>query len=408
MGRYFQLGLVAWLVATAAWGEDGERVQWKRLFMQSSIFLGIENGFRYATEPATRHPQMPFFKGYVDSVTNLHGWKDGNPFLDNYIGHPMQGAVSGYIWAQNDPKFWNVEFGRNPSYWKSRLRAALFSWAYSTQIEIGPFSEASIGNIQAKRPEQGLVDHVVTPVVGTAWMIGEDVLDRYVIRRLERRTTNRVYRVLARGGLNPTRSFANVIGGKWPWARTADEAERLLPAEERRLARARMDVEPPRGVAPFELSLNSYVLDAGNRPCLGGGTTVAVRMGEEWQWVGDWNGCMSRGLTTDRTGDFMTYMMGPRWTPLRTGRWHPYLQALAGGSKATQEVLAAGKAPLDLDTAGPAIAAGGGLDFRLNAAISFRVVSVEYTRAWIHDLPGFSARRGWQFKGAFVVRAGTW
>ena len=124
--------------------------------MQSGRFLLIENGWRYATEDATRHPHMPFFKGYVDSVTNIHGWADGNPFLDNYVGHPMQGSVSGFIWTQNDPRYRNVAFGRNPEYWTSRLRATAFAWGYSTLSEIGPFSEASIGNIQAKIPSRAL------------------------------------------------------------------------------------------------------------------------------------------------------------------------------------------------------------------------------------------------------------
>ena len=60
-----------------------------------------------------------------------------------YVGHPMQGAVSGYLWTLNDPRYRNVVFGRNPEYWKSRLRAGAFAWAYSEQSEIGVISEAS-------------------------------------------------------------------------------------------------------------------------------------------------------------------------------------------------------------------------------------------------------------------------
>lgn len=405
-----------------------EPVQWKSLFKQSLTFMTIENGWRYATERATRSPGMPFFKGYVDSVTNMHGWADGNPFLDNYIGHPMQGAASGLIWIQNDPRYRNVEFGRNPEYWRSRLRAGAYMWAYSTLLELGPFSEASIGNIQAKIPEQGLVDHVITPLFGLGWLIGEDALDRFVIRRLEMRTNNRVYRILLRGCLNPTRSFSNVIGGRLPWRRLADEELRFRPAPSQAPSRARRPVEPLAGVAPFELGVNSYFLQATNGPCIGGGATAAFRIHPQWQIVGDLNGCTMNGLQKNFSGDYMTYVAGPRWTPLLNGRWKPYLQVLAGGSKATQELMMPElKAELErqasrtggpvpdateytrqFDTAGYAISAGAGLDLHLNQAFAIRLASVDYTRAWIQPMPGFAAPGGIQLKFGVALRVGTW
>src|SRR5262249_36407961 len=76
---------------------------WHALFVQSFAFLSFEHAFRYATEEQTRQNLSgPFFQGYVNSVGSLHGWSDGDPFIVNYVGHPMQGAVSGYIWTHND------------------------------------------------------------------------------------------------------------------------------------------------------------------------------------------------------------------------------------------------------------------------------------------------------------------
>ena len=147
---------------------QAEGVQWGSLFRQSGYFLGIQHGFRMATEPGTRKGMKgPFFNGWYDSVASLHGWSDGDPFLVNYVGHPMQGAVAGYIWVQNDTQYRKAQFGANRKYWKSRLRAAAFTWAYSTQFELGPLSEASLGKIQNSHPQQGLVDHVITPVAGS-------------------------------------------------------------------------------------------------------------------------------------------------------------------------------------------------------------------------------------------------
>jgi hypothetical protein len=405
-----------------------EKVRWKSLILQSTQFLTIETAFRYATEPGTRSPHRPFFRGYLDSVTNLHGWADGNPFLDNYIGHPIQGAVSGFIWIQNDPRYRNVVFGRDPEYWKSRLRAGAFAWAYGTLQEIGPISEASIGNIQSRAPEYGFVDHVITPAFGLGWLIAEDILDRYVVRHFERKTNNRVYRVLLRGGLNPTRSFANVMAGRWPWDRLGDESERFLDAPYRSVPRKRPSVESRPGVAPFDLAINSYLLNGTNGPCIGGGATVAFRVHSEWQIVGDLNGCKMNGLETNLSGDSMTYVLGPRWTPMLSGRWHPYFQVLGGGSKVTQELFMPElKAALEksvrstspslidhslytrlFETAGPALVAGAGVDYQLNNAFSIRMLSVDYTKAWVRDLPGFASPNGIQVKAGLVLHTGTW
>ncbi len=184
--------------------ERGSGIDWHGLGRQSSFFLAVQHGFRLATEPGTRAGMRgPFFRGWMQSVGSLHGWSDGDPFYVNYIGHPMQGAVSGYIWTHNDRDYIGAEIGRNAFYWKSRLRATAYSWAYSTMFEIGPLSEASLGKIQSRYPQQGFVDHVVTPVIGLGWMIGEDALDKYVIQRFEEKFENGYLRLMVRGVLNP-------------------------------------------------------------------------------------------------------------------------------------------------------------------------------------------------------------
>lgn len=67
---------------------DNGGIDWQGLLGQSLAFLAVEHGFRYLTEEGTRHSHLSFFGGYVDSVTNLHGWADGDPFYVNYVGHP--------------------------------------------------------------------------------------------------------------------------------------------------------------------------------------------------------------------------------------------------------------------------------------------------------------------------------
>ncbi|MBX7222430.1 MAG: hypothetical protein K1Y36_20950 [Blastocatellia bacterium] len=205
---------------------SGERgFQWAPAFKQSFHFLIIQHLFRFGTESGTRSEfNGPFFKDYFKSVGSLRGWDDGDPFLVNYIGHPMQGAVTGYIQIHNDPKGICQEVGFNRGYWNSRLKAMGWSALYSTQFEIGPISEASLGNVgkfgTKKSPHpMAFVDLVVTPTLGTGVIVGEDLLDKYVIQKIERQTANRTVRLLTRSFLNPSRSFANLLRSKWPWYR---------------------------------------------------------------------------------------------------------------------------------------------------------------------------------------------
>jgi hypothetical protein len=401
-------------------------VQWKPLFKDSFRFLLLENAFRYATERATRDPDVPYFRGYLDAVGALHGWADGDEFYVNYVGHPMQGAVAGYIWTLNDTKYRNVNFGRDPDYWKSRLRAGAFAWAYSEWTEIGPvMSEAAIGNIQAFFPQQGFVDHVVTPAIGLGWMIAEDAMDQYVVRFVERRTQNRVVRVLVRGGANPSRSLANVLSGEWPWARPRDREGTIIVQPK---VDKRQKAERKPGVAPFEFAANAYAFAGSTGSCAGGGATAAFRISPEWQIVADINGCKMNALDKNLTGDSLTYMAGPRWTPPNSSRLVPYFQILGGGNKLTQELAfpqeevylnnlakSTGSAPPDhsqytqqFEHNGFAMAVGSGLDVHLNPALSLRLIGLEYMRSWAVGLPGFASPKGLQVKAGIAVRMGNW
>jgi hypothetical protein len=401
-------------------------VRWKPLLNQALRFLLIENAFRYATEAGTRDPDLPYFRGYLNAVGNLHGWADGDPFYVNYVGHPMQGAVSGFIWIANDPRYRSVEFGRSRDYWRSRLRAAAFAWAYSEWTEIGPLiSEAAIGNIQAFHPQQGFVDHVATPAVGLGWLIAEDAMDRYLVRFVERKTQNRYARILVRGAANPSRSFANVIGGQLPWARARDIAGETVSAPKAE------DAEAPPGVAPFELAANAYMLAAPGGICAGGGATAAFRVGAEWQIVLDVNGCKMAGLETNLSGDSLSYMVGPRWTPPLKGRLVPYVQVLLGGNKLTQQLIfPARKVVIEelpvstlsnepagwayqqysqqFERDGFAVSPGIGLDLKFNRALAFRLFDLEYTHSWAAEVSGFHAPNGLQIKTGVVLHMGNW
>lgn len=191
-----------------------------RALIQSSFFIAIQHGFRFVTEEETRRElKGPFLRDWSRSVRALSGWGDRDRFFVNYVGHPMMGAVTGYIALQNDGRGRNLVFGRSGEYWRSRMRALAFSAAYSAQFELGPLSEASLGNVGKVPGTMGVVDLVTTPIAGFGLLALEDAVDRYVIAKLEKRSRNLVWRMVVRSMLNPDRAMANMMRGKPPWHR---------------------------------------------------------------------------------------------------------------------------------------------------------------------------------------------
>lgn len=414
-----------------------EGVDWTGLFRASGRFLAIEHGFRLLTEPGTRSGLSgSFFGNYGRAVGNLHGWADGDEFYVNYIGHPMQGSVAGFLWVQNDRGYRQAQFGKNRVYWRSRLRAAAFTWAYSEQFEIGLVSEASIGGIQASFPQQGFVDHVITPSIGLAWMIAEDAVDRYLIKRIEGQTENRFVRLLARSTLNPCRTLANVLQNRAPWTRDtragvvaytpiAGGGSTSMPART-------PDVFDVAGPAPFEFGISierERFLAPGRIVCVGGEGSAAFRLSPAWQLVVDIGGCKLFGLPENLSGDSLSYLVGPRFRTRDRGHWSANLQILIGGNKLTQEHMhpdtkrrmnmtasqnpspqpASHSAYVDETTTnGFAVRGGVGVNYKLNAALSIRVAELAFQHAWTSQLSGRSYSDTVRLSSGLTVRIGTW
>ena len=144
--------------------------------------------------------------------------------------------------------------------------------------------------------------------------------------------------------------------------------------------------------------------------------------------VVDINGCKMLDLPTNLSGDSLSYMVGPRWTPSTSGRWNTHAQLLVGGTKLTQERLypelkaevIAAAPPADQgyplhhlytknwDTNGFAIAAGTGVDYKINNALAFRVASLEYSHSWTQELNGVNYQNGLQLTTGSVLRMGRW
>jgi hypothetical protein len=196
-----------------------DRVSIKHVVEDSVRLLAIQHATRIGLQEKTRRELHGHFLGeWKRSVHVPHQWGDGDLGLTNYIGHPGQGAASGFIWLQRDPQA-PIGFVANRAYLNSRLRGTAFAAGYSLQFELGPLSEASIGNVGMNPDSAGWIDHVMTPVGGLAIMVAEDVLDRFVVGPIERRTDSVVVRAMARMLLNPARATANVAAVQTPWYR---------------------------------------------------------------------------------------------------------------------------------------------------------------------------------------------
>ena len=430
-------------------------VQWKPLLLHSLFFLGVANAWRLGTEQGTREGlKGPFFPDYANAVGNMHGWSDGDPFLVNYIGHPMEGAVAGFMFVHNDPRYRRAEFGLNSTYWKSRLRATAYSFALSLVFEIGPVSEATIGNIQSLYPAQGYVDFVITPAMGLVWMAGEDSMDKYVIKRIEGYTRNRVIRILARSFLNPSRSFANLMEFQRPWDRDtrpgvgeydpnlwAIASKRKTPSDAKSIgsnaflpssnsSKQAMEVGSPR-IPPFEFTAYadfSHYSHGGNRGgnCIGGGATGVFQFN---RWIGvmaDVGGCRLSSNDPNITGDSLTYLFGPRFSSHHGDRWTFHADLLVGGAKVTQDHVFPERIPtgdltewnkLDAwvkhdqiaestEANGFAMAIGGGVDLKIRRGIALRLGNVQFVRTTMNEFQGVPFSSMFRFTTGFVLRGG--
>jgi hypothetical protein len=222
-----------------------EGFHWWPALQQSFNFLLIEHGFRIATDPFLRYLlwHKPFWHDWAASNQHFffNQWGDGDDFIVNYIGHPLEGAVTGNIEIVNDPRGRSLTFGRSRAYWMSRLRAMAWAAVYSAQFEAGPIlSESAIGSeggyfykpgcdphlscaTQSSKPitnNTGWVDFVVTPLVGTGWILLEDSIEAELTDRFAPNEPDEALKwKIMRAALSPGHVMANFVAGKVPWYR---------------------------------------------------------------------------------------------------------------------------------------------------------------------------------------------
>ncbi len=73
----------------------------------------------------------------------------------------------------------------------------------------------------------GWVDFIITPTVGTLWLLAEDTLDRYVSDTVQGGNRSRKLPKILRASLNPSRTMANAMRLKAPWYRDFQHSPEL-------------------------------------------------------------------------------------------------------------------------------------------------------------------------------------
>lgn len=414
-------------ISSASSEASPQTVQWGALFKHELLFLGVMHGFRIATEPGTRQAlDNHVWGGYLQALRALHGWSDGDTYYETYLGHPIQGAVSGYMWVHHDPKYRVVEFGKSRDYWMSRLRAYGWSFAEQMQFKMGLLSEATVGQISRYCCAYGFNDYIITSNGGIVWIVGGDALDRFCVRKIEDRTTSVPLRVIARVGLNPPLGMANLMDLNYPWHRENRAGVRKY--------RGDLDFRPSAPNKPTDNFVPRFVLTAAipsmirfsNVSCLGGNGVAGYRVSKFFQWSLQVGGCMLIGFQRGWSGDSLSFMTGPQWILHSESRLTPHVHLRAGGQKITEEhCLEYGTQPETLtpgrvcksdpsgyadhyEVTGPALSTGAGLDLRVCKAFAVRLADFDYVHTWVPRLNRTEFSEGYRFSVGVGIRVGTW
>lgn len=308
---------------------SSDKFAFKRAFIETfdvNLFFHV---WRAAFDPGLRYnlAHKPLWHDYIASFSgyDMSHWGDGDDFVVNDVGHPLEGAVFGRVFLQNSPRS-QVMIGKNRQYWMSRLKALGWAAAWSTQLEIGPVSETMFGNQGGftyvpncgttllclhdprypKPPttNTGWTDFVVTPLIGTAWILGEDTIDKYVVMPIARNHRILGGRVL-RSALEPSRSFAAIFAGKFPWELAAPEDNFVAPTVPRLQKQHTVDPRPPLDHWEFGTQYSNLSLPVLSNQCSSGFCRMNLS-GVGFNFVYN----LTRGFAFDSTMNFMPGQKG--------------------------------------------------------------------------------------------------
>jgi hypothetical protein len=379
-----------------------QRFRWRRALTESFTFLVIEQAYVVHTDfdwvvSENGIPFNHYWRDYTQSLSEWtkSGWNDGDPNWFGYVGHPIQGALTGFIQIQNDPHSQKLIFSRTKEYWWSRFKAFLWNAAYSTQWNLGPISEVTVEKYGSKdRPPWnhngsfpcshncftgvGQIDVVMTPLGGTGWLIGEDFLDKEIVQRVEDHTQSRLLIDTFRTALNPVRAGANILHGEHPWYRASRDYpnSNVLRSQENNSAKNKV----PKAADPNHGDVfvgYSHISSAHCEQFIVGGTAACDPLSAATSSLSGWDASIEKkylryfGAVADFSGQYGNVTLTNFLLGIRGGAWagpvRPFAQALVGAVHASES----GLVPFNPDTTF-AEDLGVGVDFRLTRRLVFR------------------------------------
>jgi len=376
-----------------------EHFHWRRALTESFTFLVIEQAYVIHSDfswvvSENGVPFNHYWRDYMQSLSEWtrSGWNDGDPNWYGYVGHPIQGALTGFIQIQNDPQGQRLEFSKTKAYWWSRFKAALWNAAYSTQWNLGPVSEVTVEKYGTKTRGPwnyngtfpcthhcltgvGQIDIVMTPLGGTGWLVGEDFLDNKIVRRVEGATQSHFLIDAVRCALNPIRGGANILHGEAPWYRASRDVKRIAFTPDRKAAALTTEALKP---APSRGDVFFGYSHIGTVKCqtpIVGSNVACNPFSSKVADLGGWNASVEKnylryfGAVADFGHQYgsvseTNYLFG-----LRGGAWfgrvRPFAEALVGAVRAQEN----GSGP---DTSF-AEALGIGADVRVMRLLGWRI-----------------------------------
>jgi hypothetical protein len=377
--------------------------QWRRALSESFTFLAIEQAYVVHSDFSwvvveNGIPFNHYWRDYKQSLTTWahSGWNDGDPNWFGYVGHPIQGALTGFIQIQNDPQGEKLEFSKTKAYWWSRTKAAMWNAAYSTQWNLGPLSEVTVEKYGTKTRAPwnydgsypctkhcltgvGQIDIVMTPLAGTGWLIGEDFLDKEIVRRVENATDNHILIDTVRCALNPIRGGAYILHGKPPWYRASRDVQKTTFIGTKQPAEAAR--ETPATQIPNHGDVFWGYSHTGSVHCqnpIVDTTTTCNPFSTQASNLNGWNASVEKrylryfGAVANFGGEYggvtqRNYLFGIRGSAT-IGRFRPFAEALLGAVTLQDSGFAAPKSDTSF-----AEALGIGIDFRLMRLLSWRI-----------------------------------
>lgn len=409
---------------------DAHGFHWGRALTESLTFLLIEQAYVVHTDfrwvvSENGIPFNHYWRDYKQSLSEWtrSGWDDGDPNWYGYVGHPIQGALTGFIQIQNDPTSEKLEFSKTKAYWKSRLKAALFNAAYSTQWNLGPLSEVTVEKYGTKtRPPWnpngsfpctsktcytgvGQIDIVMTPLAGTGWLIGEDFLDKKIVRRVESATQNRLLIDIVRVALNPLRAGANMLHGEHPWYRASRDEHGISTVSEQKTA-AQTD-ETPKQQLPGHGNVffgYSHTSASHCEVVVSGAATICDPLSGAGSNLSGWDTSVEKmylryfGAVADFSGQYggvsqSNFLFGLRGGA-SIGRFRPFAHAMIGAVHVRRSSSAGSTSDTSF-----AEDLGAGVDVRLTPLLSWRnqvdalkTGSLDFERRNLRLSSGFAVR----------------